>query len=82
MNSDGRFGAWACDVTLAPSEAETIIHRHTRLEVAARGAARYPSCLKKAGSRQEIRRLFGFRNMNGITRPQSWCRKCRGRHAS
>ena len=26
---------------------------------------------------RKIGKKFGFRNMDGVTRPQSWCRKCR-----
>lgn len=39
--------------------------------------AKCPSCNKIAVSNEEIERLFGFRNMAGTSRPQSWCRDCR-----
>ena len=34
-------------------------------------------CNKIASVRDEVEKLFGFRNMDGFIRPQSWCRECR-----
>ena len=36
-----------------------------------------PACGKTADSIQDIDKLFGFRNMSGFIRSQSWCRDCR-----
>ena len=30
-----------------------------------------------AKSHEDVEKYFGWRNVNGIMRPQSWCRKCR-----
>ena len=42
-----------------------------------RAAAKCPVCSRRASGHNEIDSLFGFRRTNGITRPQSWCKKCR-----
>jgi len=39
--------------------------------------ARCPCCGKYAGSYDEIELLFGWREVNGKTIPQSYCRACR-----
>ena len=36
-----------------------------------------PVCGKTAASIQDIDKFFGFRNMSGFIRSQSWCRDCR-----
>jgi len=38
-----------------------------------------PKCFKTATSADEIKLLFGFRNIGGTIRAQSWCRECRKR---
>jgi superfamily II DNA or RNA helicase len=39
--------------------------------------AKCPVCKKIASTSEQIFDLFGYRNMKGITRTQSWCRDCR-----
>jgi len=36
-----------------------------------------PSCHKIASTDEEVEKMFGYRNMNGTVRTQSWCRDCR-----
>ena len=36
-----------------------------------------PCCGIIAADQLEIESVFGFRVMNGVKRPQSWCRRCR-----
>ena len=37
-----------------------------------------PKCGKKANSKKQVKKFFGFRNMNNTIRRQSWCKICRG----
>lgn len=76
VNNDGGYGTWAGDVAFHPSEVRGIIDRHSKIAVSAR-YARCPKCYKIARSNQETEKKFGFRNMGGIIRPQSWCKECR-----
>lgn len=41
------------------------------------GRAECPKCHKVAHSKTDTEREFGFRNMDGTTRVQSWCKTCR-----
>ena len=77
VNEDGSYGTWTWDVAFHPSEVRGIIANHGKTEVSARESAKCPKCGKSVQSRQEIEKEFGFRNMDGMSRPQSWCRKCR-----
>ncbi len=77
VNEDGNYGTWTWDVAFHPSEVRGIIDKHNKTQVSANEYAKCPKCGKMAQSRQKIETGFGFRNMDGITRPQSWCRKCR-----
>ena len=77
VNEDGRYGTWTWDVAFHPSEVRGIISNHAKSEVSAKEYAKCPKCCKTVESRQEVEKKFGFRNMDGISRPQSWCRGCR-----
>jgi len=77
VNEDGRFGTWVWDVAFQPSEVKPKIAQHAKLQVKSEINAKCPACGKMANSREEIDTMFGFRNMDGIVRPQSWCRDCR-----
>jgi len=77
INEDGRFGTWAWDVAFSPSEVRTILEKHNKSSVSNKVTVNCPACGKTANSRDEVERIFGFRNMDGIIRPQSWCRDCR-----
>ena len=77
VNGDGRYGAWAWDVAFSPDAARGIISKHMRSTVQSAERAKCPKCGKSAGSRKEIEKKFGYRNIDGMSRPQSWCRDCR-----
>ena len=79
VNEDGNFGTWAYDVAFNQTEVKGIIEKHLKTNVAANIIIRCPSCKKVARQRADIEEKFGFRNMDGITRPQSWCRECRNK---
>ena len=41
-------------------------------------SAECPKCGAKAVGREEIEKIFGYRNMgDGRIIPQSWCKECR-----
>ncbi|RNJ76725.1 MAG: type III restriction endonuclease subunit R [Nitrosopumilus sp. H13] len=77
VNENGGYGTWVWDVAFHPSEVRGIITKHARTKVSATEYAKCPKCGKIAQSRQEVEKGFGFRNIDGIARPQSWCRNCR-----
>ena len=77
VNGDGRYGVWASDVILATSEIRKVIEKHASTEVSAKVFAKCPNCGKTVKSFQDVQKDFGFRNIDGIMRPQSWCRICR-----
>ena len=37
-----------------------------------------PKCGQKANSKEQVKKLFGFRLTGNTVRVQSWCRVCRG----
>ena len=39
--------------------------------------ARCPKCGQKANSKEQVKKLFGFRLTGNTIRVQSWCRICR-----
>jgi len=77
VNEDGGHGTWTWDVAFNPGDVRGIIAKHSKTEVSARESAKCPKCHKKALSRKEVEQRFGFRNVDGVVRPQSWCRVCR-----
>jgi len=77
VNDSGAYGTWTWDVAFHPSEVRGIVGKHAKTEASAREYAKCPKCGRTAASRQEIEKEFGFRNVEGMTRPQSWCRECR-----
>ena len=77
INEDGRYGTWVWDVAFHPSDVRQTITKHSKTNVSSNDNVKCPRCNKTAHARQEIEKLFGFRNMDGLIRPQSWCRKCR-----
>lgn len=77
VTEDGRFGIWTSDVAFAQSEVKGIVRKHSESDKAINVSAKCPKCDKAATSREEAEKLFGFRNMDGFIRPQSWCRDCR-----
>ena len=80
VNENGTFGTWSCDIAYDPSDVEVILARHATSKTSARTFARCPSCHKEAFTRWEVDDRFGFRNMTGVIRPQSWCRGCRKKY--
>jgi len=77
VNEDGNYGTWTWDVAFHPTEVRGIIEKHSKTEISSKDIAKCPKCGKSVNSRQEIDKEFGFRNMDGISRPQSWCKICR-----
>ena len=77
VNENGGYGAWTWDVVFYPSEVRKIISKHAKIEISAKEYAKCPQCRKSVQSIQKIEREFGFRNVNGIVKPQSWCKTCR-----
>lgn len=41
-----------------------------------------PRCGKRAATKDELERMFGWRVINGTVCPQSWCVQCRAGSAS
>ena len=77
VNEDGKFGTWSWDVAFDPAEVRPIIQKHSDIIPSINYITKCPACGKTADSIQDIDKLFGFRNMNGFVRSQSWCRDCR-----
>ena len=77
VNEDGNHGTWSWDVIFNPSELRNVIEKHATLEVSTSEFAKCPNCGKKVKGHEDIEKYFGYRNMNGIMKPQSWCRQCR-----
>jgi|CXWL01.1.fsa_nt_gi type III restriction enzyme len=77
VNEDGKFGAWSWDVAFDPGDVRTIIKKHNETVPSINYVTKCPACGKTAASIQDIDKLFGFRNMSGFIRSQSWCRDCR-----
>ena len=77
VNEDGGYSTWTWDVAFHPSEVRGIIAKHAKSGISAREHAKCPRCGRTSRSRQEVEKAFGFRNMDGVVRPQSWCKNCR-----
>ena len=77
VNKDGRYGTWAWDVAFNPDRVRGIISKHTKSSESSTESAKCPKCSKTVHSRKAIEKNFGYRNMDGVARPQSWCRDCR-----
>ena len=60
-----------------PTEVRGIIEQHSKIEIVSKEFSKCPKCGKISKSQKDIEKEFGFRNIKGITKPQSWCRKCR-----
>lgn len=77
VNEDGNYGTWVWDVAFSPFNVQAIINKHTISNISAQTYAKCPRCGVIATLRQETEVVFGFCNVDGIIRPQSWCKKCR-----
>ena len=77
VNKDGNYGMWSWDVAFHPSEVRNLIEKHVKTKISTKVFAKCPKCKKTATHREEIEKLFGFRNMDGFIRVQSYCRDCR-----
>ncbi|MCY4491116.1 MAG: type III restriction endonuclease subunit R, partial [Thaumarchaeota archaeon] len=77
VNTDGNYGTWVWDVAFSPNTVKSIISKHAKSRESSIEYAKCPKCAKIAISRKNIEKKFGYCNINGITRPQSWCRNCR-----
>lgn len=79
INDNGNYGTWACDVAFHPTDVKAIIAKHSNSHTSSKTTANCPSCGICANGRIHIEKYFGFRTVDGIIRPQSWCRKCRSK---
>jgi type III restriction enzyme len=77
VNEDGNYGSWSWDVAFHPSEVRNIIEKWVKAKISAKVFAKCPECGMIAKSHEDVEKYFGWRNVNGMMRPQSWCRKCR-----
>ena len=78
VNKNGRYGTWAApEMVRSRSEARVAITQHMRNDESSSMTVLCPQCRRSADGRVEIGKAFGFRNVDGIVRPQSWCKKCR-----
>ncbi len=77
VNEDGKFGVWSWDVAFDPGEVRPIIKKHNDTIPSINYITKCPACGKTAASIPDIDKLFGFRNMSGFIRSQSWCKDCR-----
>lgn len=80
VNNEKIFGTWAWDVAFSPSEVRQKVNKWIEgkdHDVIENITATCPLCHKEAKGRDQINRLFGYRNMDGFVRVQSWCRDCR-----
>lgn len=79
INDNGNYGTWACDVAFHPTDVKAIIAKHSKSLISSKTTAICPSCRLYVDGRICIEKRFGFRTVDGIVRPQSWCRKCRSK---
>lgn len=77
VNGHGEFGTWISDIAYDKSEIKRIIKKHSSVRTIQKENVRCPSCDKRATGQKMINERFGYRNVDGIIRPQSWCKKCR-----
>jgi len=77
VNQDGRYGNWEWSVAFDPDQVNQIIQERTDLSFSDQIFVKCLKCKKTANSRRDIDKLFGLTNMDGIIRPQSWCKECR-----
>lgn len=77
VNEDGRYGNWVSSVAFIPEQVNRIIMEKSDSSTTDKISAKCPKCNKLANLRTEVEELFGFRKIDGILRPQSWCRGCR-----
>ena len=79
VNEDGNHGTWSWDVIFSESvsELQSMIKKHVGMTPSTNEFAKCPNCGKKVKGHEDIEKYFGYRNMNGIMKPQSWCRDCR-----
>ena len=79
VNEHGKYGSWAWDVAFHQTEVRAIIEKHVTADTYANINTKCPACNKSVGNHKDVEKEFGFRNIDGITRPQSWCKECRSK---
>lgn len=76
VNENGNYGIWSWDVIFQPN-CKKVIEKHSIQKITAKITAKCPKCGKFSKDHEDVQKYFGFRIMDGISRPQSWCRVCR-----
>lgn len=79
VNDDGSYGTWVWDVAFRQTEVRGKINKHMKTNASSNIIAKCPACGKFVRTRHKIEKEFGFRTVDGIIRPQSWCKKCRSK---
>ena len=84
VNADGRYGVWVnCGLVRDTARLKDVLaekllgSRQSEDLGGAKWETACPVCGIRASGSDEIRSAFGFRTTKGISRSQSWCRKCR-----
>jgi len=79
VNEDGNYGTWSWNVIFSTSvsELQSMIRKHVDMTPSTNEFAKCPNCGKKVKGHEDIEKYFGYRNINGVMKPQSWCRQCR-----
>lgn len=77
VNLEGRFGTWAHDVAFDPNSILRILQKHVTIGNRSERHVRCPACKKITSTVEDVVKLFGFRNLDGFMKPQSWCKRCR-----
>jgi len=76
VNEDGNHGEWSWDVIFQPN-CKQVIEKHSTKKIISKITAKCPKCAKLVKGHEDVQKYFGFRIMDGISKPQSWCRDCR-----
>lgn len=78
VNAEIRFGKWEFKIAFSPEEIRGILKKYGSSKREDNTAV-CPICRKNANGKKDIKVKFGYRNCQGTTRPQSWCKNCRSK---
>ena len=76
VNTEERFGKWQFKVLFSRDEIREFLKGLNSKQLN-NDIARCPMCKKSSKGENNIERNFGYRNCQGLIKPQSWCRSCR-----